>query len=774
MTGKEIEDLFHAAALVSEEEREAFLQSECRGDPKSIESVRSLLASQNGLDDFLETPAAELISGPQRSSIGNEYLPDNIGGYEIVRLIAVGGMGIVYEALQRAPRRSVALKLLRRGFRSEEAVRRFQREAQVLGRLSHPGIAQVIEAGLHDEVGESLPYFVMELLPEALSLTAYASTLGLGVRDRCELLCVVCGAVDHCHGLGVVHRDLKPDNILVPPDGRAKVIDFGVARVQLQVQSETFWQTAGAPFIGSIPYMSPEQVQGTPEGVDAQADVYALGVVAYELLSGRLPLDIEGVPPLEAARRIRDEEPAPLRSLDRRLSGDLETVVSTAMAKEKSRRYPSAAALRDDLGRFLAGQPILARRTGAFTQLAKFARRNRALSAGVAIAFIGMLAGGIAAGIQAHSAGQERDRAERALAESESVTSFLSSILQLANPKQHGRGFTLRKALDNAAKRIETELAGEPGARAKIHGTLAEAYWAMGEIGPAERHFRAALAALESTGSADPSDLSATSSQLAKLLVFGGRYDDAEALIRDLLERYGSSIEADAKLNSDIVGMRALIAVQLGVPDAVAQTRRALALCRSAYGERSTMAAVTLIQLASALQHADRDEPISLAREALAIRGSALGVRDATTIWSAFELASFLGARGQPKDLAEAETLLRSAIAAHADRFGADALEVATFLSELGNVLNRQGRIEEARRARFAALEKKRALLGDDHHEVAQTLHAIGGFLIEIGERTEAVKILERALAIRHKLLGASHPDTNRTRALLETVKEHG
>jgi serine/threonine-protein kinase RIO1 len=302
--------------------------------------------------------------------------PLRIGHYHVRRVISSGGMGTVYEALQEHPRRTVAVKVMSPGVVSRSALGRFEHESQILARLRHPNIAQVVEAGMHREGGAVVPYFVMEYIPSPRSITEYAREHHLGIRQKLELFAKVCDAVQHGHEKGVIHRDLKPGNILVDAEGVPKVIDFGVARATDSDLAITTLQTDVGQLIGTLQYMSPEQVEADPHAIDARSDVYALGVVLYELLCGRLPYDVSGVPMLEAARIIKQDPPTRLSTIDAKLRGDLETIVLTALAKDRTRRYRTAAELGQDLERYLHDEPILARRPTVHYLLG---RRTRAI-----------------------------------------------------------------------------------------------------------------------------------------------------------------------------------------------------------------------------------------------------------------------------------------------------------------------------------------------------------------------------------------------------------
>ncbi|MCP3905714.1 MAG: serine/threonine protein kinase [Planctomycetes bacterium] len=289
------------------------------------------------------------------------WVRETIGGCRLKRVIASGGMGTVYEAVQEQPRRTVAVKVMKHGVTSRSALRRFESEAQILGRLRHPNIAQVFDAGTHEaDDGGAVPYFVMEYIPNAMPITRYARERGLGTRERLELFEQVCAAVHHGHQKGIIHRDLKPGNILVDADGAVKIIDFGVARATDSDLAVTTLQTDVGQLVGTIQYMSPEQVEADPHAIDPRSDVYALGVVLYELLCERLPYDLSRMAIFEATRVIREDPPSRLSSFNRHLRGDIETMVMKAVEKERVRRYQTADEMRIDIERYLNDEPILA------------------------------------------------------------------------------------------------------------------------------------------------------------------------------------------------------------------------------------------------------------------------------------------------------------------------------------------------------------------------------------------------------------------------------
>jgi len=344
--------------------------------------------------------------------------PAVIGHYTILRLIGEGGMGSVYEAEQEHPRRTVALKIIKAGMTDRESLRRFEQEAQALGRLQHPGIAQIYEAGTADTGFGPQPYFAMEFI-RGRTLGDYVRQRNLNVRAKLELVAKVADAVHHAHQRGLIHRDLKPTNILVDESGQPKVVDFGVARVSDRANPSTF-QTDVGRLVGTLAYMSPEQVLGDPLEVDTRTDVYALGVILYELLAGRQPYNT-GTKLHDAIQVIREEEPARLSVVDRTYRGDIETIAFKALEKDKARRYASAAELASDIRRYLKDEPIVARPPSASYQLQKFARRNKAIVLGIAAVFAVLIVGVVASTWEATRARRaeqaavvERDRARQA------------------------------------------------------------------------------------------------------------------------------------------------------------------------------------------------------------------------------------------------------------------------------------------------------------------------------------------------------------------------
>ncbi|MHC4427611.1 MAG: protein kinase domain-containing protein, partial [Planctomycetota bacterium] len=379
---------FIAASELSGDERCAYLARVGREDAELRRQIERLLAA-DAEDNGVFATAETLDGADPHAALA--VRPDRIGTYQITGTLGTGGMGVVYRAEQEHPRRSVALKVLRPHLLSRRSMRRFEHEAEMLARLQHPGIAHIYEAGRYDAGFGGQPFFVMELV-EGLPLMEYAERHELGVQERLGVFLKICRAVEHAHANGVIHRDLKPANILVAGAGEPKILDFGVARLTDSDIRTTTLRTEPGQIIGTVAYMSPEQVAGNATAMDGRSDVYALGVILYELLTGSLPLELQRQTIPEAVRMIREEDPVPLSSLDRRLRGDLDTITAKALEKSPQRRYPSAAGLADDLERHLRHEPITARPPGVIDGLRKFARRHPAPAAGIVGAFTIVLA----------------------------------------------------------------------------------------------------------------------------------------------------------------------------------------------------------------------------------------------------------------------------------------------------------------------------------------------------------------------------------------------
>jgi hypothetical protein len=428
--------LVEGAHALAPQERAAWLERECAGDDALRCEVESILNAALDGPDLLERPAhlprVESLAPRPALEPGAGFM---LGGFRIVQRIASGGMGTVWEAEQLAPRRRVALKTLRFGGATRESVRRFRYEAEILARLRHPNIAQILASGVEVLGGESVPWCALEFVPGARWITQFAEERALTLPARLELFATLCRAVQHGHERGVIHRDLKPSNVLVDETGALKVIDFGVARLATPTPGLTSLHTEAGRLIGTLQYMAPEQLLDASAEADTRSDVYALGAILYELLTGQRPHDLATASLAEAARTLAEHEPARPSALRGDVARDLDAITLMALAKQRDRRYPSAEALGRDIERFLRGEPIEARSPSVGEQLAHFARRHFVL-VGAASAVLTILAGATAVSLryafEAGRAESEARESEQAAVAERDRARFLEYTANLA------------------------------------------------------------------------------------------------------------------------------------------------------------------------------------------------------------------------------------------------------------------------------------------------------------------------------------------------------
>ena len=592
-------------------------------------------------------------------------------------------MGTVYKAEQDAPRRIVALKVIKPGVLSPDHLHRFGRETEVLGRLKHPGIAQIYDAGT--AAGGHTPFFAMEYVA-GRPLTRYAEAAQLDTSARLTLLAQVADAVHHAHQRGVIHRDLKPSNILVDETGQPKILDFGIARVTDSDVQATL-QTSAGEVVGTLPYMSPEQIAADPLELDTRSDVYALGVILYELLARRLPIDVSRRNLTEAARAITDDEPAPLREADTTLDGDVERIVTKALEKQKNERYQSAADLAADIRRYLADEPIAARPLTALYQLRKFTRRHRALVGGAAATLAALVVGLVATGYFMFEARAERDRAEQEATKAVAINDFLQETLGSANPYEGtGREVSVLDALGVATEKINESFADQPEIRAAVAHTIGSTYRDLGEIDRAEPLLRSALEIRKGLFADPYRDVLESLNALGELFYYKRDTDAAEALWREALE-IGRSLfgETHADVAEMLNNLGIIQRIRDDYPAAEAMLQEALAIQRSLFGDVHEEVANTLGNLAT----------VHLAQS----------------------------------DYVAAEPLLRNALDISRTALGADHVQVGLFQRDLGATLMRLQRHVEAEEFLSRAYALLQTELGD-YQETRRTV----SFLVELYE----------------------------------------
>jgi serine/threonine protein kinase/tetratricopeptide (TPR) repeat protein len=706
--------------------------------------------------------------------------PEQIGPYRILRVLGQGGMGVVYEAEQTAPvHRRVAVKVLRQGFEFSDIVARFEAERQALAVMTHESIAKVLDAGAGDS---GSPYFVMELV-RGIPITEYCDGSKLTTRERVALFIPVCRAVQHAHQKGVIHRDLKPSNILVTEaDGHPipKVIDFGIAKATGQRLTEKTLVTQFGQAMGTPAYMSPEQAEMSGLDVDTRTDVYSLGVVLFELLVGRLPLDPQqlGLPGFMALLATRETDPptpsakfatlarerevlAQLRHTDpeglrRQLRGDLDWITMKAMEKDRSRRYDTANGLANDLARYLADQPVEARPPSTGYRVRKFVRRNKVAVGAIAAVTLALIAGAAAATLGLIRATRAEAHARAEAATARQVSDFLVGLFRVSDPGEaRGNAITAREILDSGAAKIRTDLTNQPGVQARLMNTIGDVYTEMGLYARAGPLLERSLATRERPG-ADSTELGGNLVSLGRLYLKQGRYDEAEQALRRAVAILERAEPAHPSLRRGLSNLATLYRERGEYAQADSLSRRTLATFEGGVATNHPEAADELGGLAISQAEQGRPQAAeSLFRRVLQIRERTLGELHPATARAISNLASSIFEQGR---YAQAETLYRRGLAVDTRLFGAEHTQVAMDLYNLANVEGATGRTGEAIAHYRRALELWERSFGPDHPYVAAALTSLANALGSEGRHRETLPLLRRALAIREKTLAPDHP----------------
>ena len=695
----------------------------CEGDDELLAEVQSFLAHEEQLAGFIEEPVLSRLYG-EEESLGCFPAGDRVGPYRLVALLGEGGMGAVYLAEREAEfEQRVALKLIQRGLASEDVVRRFHAERQILASLEHPNIARLLDGGTSQD---GLPYFAMELV-EGERIDHYCDQHRLSVRARLELFLQVCSALQEAHQNLVVHRDLKPGNILVDATGTPKLLDFGIAKVLNPEAGTEGHATVTVNRAMTLQYASPEQLLDEPMG--PASDIYSLGVLLYRLLTGRLPYQIEQLSHLQLLKAVCEEEPAlpsevvvrevevlsgrELRRLTpeevseargctpgglrRALAGDLDSILIKTLRKEPRQRYASVEQLAMDVRRHLDGRPVQARQSTVGYRAGKFVRRHR-LGLFVAAAVL-LLACAFTVLLV-----RQLHETQRALGRAEGVSAFLIDLFQAASPNRRaGEEPTLRELLDRGRQKLEAGLQDEPEVRATLLLKLGEVYVQLGDYAQARGLLAEVVELLRRRHTGDQPQLAAALNNLANVDYWSGETRSAEALFRECIAM-----------------------------------RRRLGDTENLIKPMNNLAAILM-------QRGDFAEAEGIYREGLALRRTSLPPAHPNIATSLRSLATAYYTAG---NLDAAEPLLREALDIRRQAFGGASPGVATILGSLGRLEQARGNLEQAEDFYTQALSIRRARLGEDHLHTALAKKDLASVLLDQGEVATAGVLLTQALAV--------------------------
>lgn len=785
----EVERIFQSALEVDEAQRPAFLDQACRYDDELRDEIESLLGFTAKSGSFLETPALEA---------------NHIGPYRIIREIAAGGMGVVYEAEQQSPRRIVALKVLR-GVHGTDATRvaLFEREVATLARLRHPGIASIIDAGT---TGRGEHYFAMELV-DGETLGTYSRRPELSLRDRLALFLHVCAPVSYAHQRGVIHRDLKPANILVidetmempsnddakaqmqsardsGSDGAArsavnstaasakiKILDFGLARFIDDKRIDGATISGAGQIAGTLNYMSPEQTGGACDEIDIRSDVYSLGIILYEFLTGRVPIDVRSMALHDAVRSICEDRPGRPSAISRELRGDIDNIVLKSIEKNPNERYQSVAELIEDVRRYLNGQPILAHPPSSLYQIKKLVARHKILFSAAVASFAILIGFFLTVSILAtrlatkrHEAVVAREKERESRLVSERISGFLEDMLASARPENaKGRDVSVLEILDLAAARLDAEWSVEPAVAAAIQETLGKTYHSLGRIDDAESQLRVALERRRADGEdASPGTISCMNS-LAMLLIDRAKFDEAGALCdaalaatMRLTDDNDQDREQRETLNALCLNTRASLRMETGdAAGALEDLEESLRIRRRIHGERHLDVATCLSNLAALHQSQGRFEDAEVRlQQALSIREERLGDVHPDVATSLNNLAMFHWEQG---DYAEAEAGFEKVLAIQKKLLRERHPLVAATLNNLALTMKAMGNVTDAESYYRQAIDVQIEVLGEDHPAVAQTRNNLGILLYARGELESSEKMLRQSLKSRQATFHGDH-----------------
>jgi serine/threonine-protein kinase len=777
-----IEELFEAAVELTPEQRSRYLSEACGNDVALRRQVESLIFSSDDSDKVFEQAIRNAVA--HAPAMEASLIGQHVGPYLIDGELGHGGMGTVYLARRddEEYKKQVAIKLIRGGIATPDLLRRFRSERQILANLDHPNIARLLDGGTTES---GTPYVVMDYV-DGEPLDEYCDRSRLTTEARLALFRSVCAAIQYAHQNLVVHRDIKPGNILVTREGQPKLLDFGIAKLLADDEIQSRAETKPNIRLMTPEYASPEQVRG--DQVTTASDVYSLGVLLYELLSGHRPYRFKSYTPLEVEQAVCSQEPerpstavgrdqevatesGPVKvtaeivsgkrgtttdKLRRRLRGDLDNIVLMAMRKEPDRRYASAEQLSEDIRRHLEGLPVLARPSTLGYRTQKFLLRYRAATAaGVLVILV------IAAliGFYTWRLAGERDRARLEAAKATRVSEFLTGLFRVADPSQsRGQSITAKEILDRGAAGIQLELAADPAVRASMMNVIGNTYESLGLYNDALPLLERALETRRQIHGVRSQEAAESLHDLARVIHFKGDYAAAESMFRDALQM---QLTLPGAADLDAAETMSKLAETLDEKGALEESeslvRQALAIRRSRLGEEHSTIAESLNHLGRVLRRkrdfAAAEPPY---RQALEMSRRLHGDVHPSVMRDLNGLGLLAREKGDPLT---AEPLLRQALEVSQKLYGDENPQSVFIMNNLGLALDDNGKLEEAESLFRRALEIRRKLFGEEHPHVLFSTTMLGHFLRDRGAFEESELLLRKSVAIPRKLFGEHHPE---------------
>ncbi|MEP7097349.1 MAG: protein kinase [Dokdonella sp.] len=742
---------------------------ECAGDADLLRTVTSWLIADSNADDFLERPLCAGVlddSGEHAVDANSDIAGAMFGPYRALRPIGIGGMGEVWLAARADGEFEQQVAIKRLLYPTPELVRRFRHERRMLAGLQHPHIAQLHDGGVGTD---GAPYFVMEYV-DGEPITVYCDANHCGLRARVALILQVCSAVQYAHRNLIVHRDLKPSNVLVDADGQVKLLDFGIAKL---LESTDGSDEATATLVQRMTpdYAAPEQILG--EAVTTATDVYALGVLLFELLAGERPFKFGRVrgeleramaATTPSASAIAARSIGTQRNWANRLRGDLDRIISKAMAKEPERRYASAETLSDDLRAYLSGRPVIARGDDAGYRLRKFVGRNRTGAVAVVAIALAMIA---ATAISLQQARVAQRQAQRADAEK----SFVLGILDANNPDDtQGKGETLtaRQILDRAAERLDKDLATQPAVRALLKNEIGDIYWDYGQYSRALPLLEQAVQLAEATGLPGGQRV-AFMIDLGKDQRILRHLADASSTFRKALDLARATDGADSELDINVRSEYSVtLAYAARFDEAEAQARQVMGVVSQRHSKGTPEYSAALDTLAFSLgAHLHQAEAVDLRQQQLAVNERLHPQLHSAVSITSNDLGLALFDEGR---LPQAETSLRRALAMHAQLLGKSHPHYGINETNLARVLDREGHFDEAQVMLADGLEIKRRALGEESDMLDSSYRALALNALNRGDAAVAEANARRALELDLRTYGTRQQNPVESQIVLGTV----